>query len=561
MQPNKAPGKLLLASLLLAATPALAQPAGITAAPLAPPPVMADGLASPAESGLQNGLWSDVSFAAWQALLTALGDAENAHQTSPILRTLVASAIEARAALPGEGPAPASAADIALLRARALVPYVSAARFNVFVAAQNPANRGPALQALLRDMTFTADPARGCALLPTLNAPEDAAAPWTVFCQLMAGQANAVQVQIDALHESEPGSEAATDALRAIDTITTGNDKNGPDSLTLFAARLLGLSPTLKLDAPTIGPLAQRAKQDVLANRGGAGAPDAAEHLAGLGYAEPKLLTAAYDSVAFATVSEEAASPLHGAQRRAMLWQLLGKAADNNARARLVGDFINSGGAPALLGTRGAILSPLLAQMPATATFGWAAPNFFALAAAQDNNTAATAWYQNVQNLTATLPQATTWQTRLWPVAVAMGIDGADGLDAWVKDATALPDNARPPIAGILTLLEARGIVIDPATWQAIGEQSDTSLGGSGNAADPSQLALLHDAAVAASTEKGRQGEVILRAAIVAGNDPASAPVPTIAALIRALTQAGLNRAADRLTVEALLALLFPPGA
>ncbi len=551
---------LVFAALVLAA-PALAQQsAGIAAAPLTPLPTIADGLASPAESGLQNGLWDDVSFAAWQALLTGIAENDNTTQASPTVRGLVASAIEARAALPGEGPAPASGADIALLRARALLPYVSAARFNLFVASQSAGNRSPALLALQRNVTFTSDPARACNLPGT----DEPGAPWTLYCQLLAGQQDAAQVQIDALHESGATDEATTNALRAIDAaLADSNGRDAPEHLTLFAARTLGLAPHTKLDAPLAGSLALRAKAEVLAARND---PDAAEQLAMRGYLDPKKLAAVYEAAGAAITDQNA---VHGALRRAGFWHMIGSSGQDAAlspaaMAGTLNNLITSGGAAALLGARGAILTPLFAKIQPAPAFGWAAPSLFALAAGQDNGPVATAWYHIAQTLATTLPEAADWQTRMWPIAVAMGVDDAADLEDWVRDAVALPDNQRPPVSGILTLLEARGVLVPPPLWQIAGDKSDASLGGAamdghGTTTDPSQLNLLREAAQSADQHGDRQGEVILRGAILVGSDPSQAPVPTVAAFIRALTQAGLNQSADRLTVEALLALLYPP--
>lgn len=519
-------------AFLFAAAPAAGQtPLAVQAQALPAPVILSAGIATPAKLGLMEDLWRGLNGNVWKALLTAQPE----RQASPTLRQIAAQVIASRAPLPAAIP---GASDFTLLRARALSGYSNADMLGLFVAAQPDSTRTPALRDLLRDQTFATDGARGCAL-PNLDGN------WPLYCAILASRLDEVQLQADLLREKNANSEES----RILDAALTGNGKNLPEKLSLYDVRMLGTHPKAPLTGEAASPLAQRAKYSVLAARGGDDkAMHAAEWLATYGYADAQLLDRTYHSGNWAKPPAKGNS----ASYRAYTYLSLQEVTAN--RAQLLSDMITSGGAASVLGVRGALLMPTLQQIPPTTAAGAAAPNLFALAAAQGDSASAAAWYDTVVTLAENLDAAAEWQARLWPVAVAMGLDNADAgdLNGWFTDATALPAERALPLADILTLLEARGIVVPRVIWSQAMEASGSAAPGK---SDPAQLELLKSAAAG-----GRQGEVILRSLILADTDLSQAPVPTIAAIIRAYTALGLNEIADQLTVEALLALLFPPA-
>lgn len=262
----------------------------------------------------------------------------------------------------------------------------------------------------------------------------------------------------------------------------------------------------------------------------------AAEWLATYGYISADQLAAAY---LIHTTGESDHQLM-----RANLWREI--QSNTGRKNQLLKNFIDNAGVNGIVGTRGALLLGPLRDTSARSNDTAAA--LFALAAAQDQREFADDWYAALEQSRATVDEAESWQARLWPVAVAMGLSAVNPSDLpnWVQAAV----GEDLPVFAVLTLLEARGLIISPEAW-------DKASNGPGLAAstksDQAQLDLLKSAATS-----GRQGETILRAGILAGTDFAEAPAPTAAAIIRAFTTLGLNQLADDLTVEALLALLYP---
>lgn len=106
--------------------------------------------------------------------------------------------------------------------------------------------------------------------------------------------------------------------------------------------------------------------------------------------------------------------------------------------------------------------------------------------------------------------------------------------------------------ARVLTLLDAAGLPVSEALWQALNsrrapEDAVTETQPQAVAAD---LQALDDAATA-----GRIGETVARVLIVMGDDgPAETPIHVLARVVAALRGVGLSRDAGRLALAALLA-------
>ncbi|MGE3769773.1 MAG: hypothetical protein AB7G06_02350 [Bdellovibrionales bacterium] len=540
---------VLVALLAGTAVPAFAQTAEAVPAPkwrvantieiteLAPE---APGAWHPADRGLRQDMWRGTSFSAWQSLLLGMPSDIG----SPTLRDLVAGALFSQVQL----PAPATvvpSADVHALRAEAALGATDSADWMMFSDAIPASEQTEKMLERRLDWRFVEDGPTACADVNDITK----SLSWQLYCLLAAGKTTEARLKIDMLRESKgnPQEIAIAEALAGADTPPV------PGAHDIRTMRLLSLSPDINLEITGGGPLVNRTREFVFYERGGPRGIAAVEWLTGHGALNTDRLAAMYASTAF-TNAEKADATLVAALpdvlQRAYIWQQL-QETEVSQHAALVNAFVSSGGAATLIGQRGAVLNPQLDMIEPSTASAWAAPVMFALAAAQQDNAAQNAWYALATTTAQTMPEAGTWVARMLPLALTLGLPGVTPGELPLWSAVA-PTAARPgapmPVADILLTLQALDIPVPAEVLQQGGAARVTDMN-----IDSQQMEAL-DAAAA----DGRQGEVILRAAHLTGDNLAGLPAWAAAKVIRALNQVGLPDAARQLAVEYLLHLLYP---
>lgn len=552
---------LCLAAVLASAGAALAQDSGANyrlqartepKVDVAELPPAGTGLWAPTDRGLRADVWGKQTYETWSVLL---GDIPSSI-TSPTLRNLVMGALLSNATPPDGDVSPAARQDT---RSEALLPFVTGQEYKQFVASTPLAERTVLNATRERDLAFIEEGASACYGLPE-NAANITELVWQLYCIMAKGNdANrgaAAQLQLDLLRERGMQATAEINLVEAILANEAAPDNPMPlpvpGALSVQTIRLLSLAPEQGLNISTQAPLAQRAYYHTLLERGDTRSAEAAEWLAERGFADADILRTAYGAAAFTETEKANPNQLRGARQRAYLWQALSDANDDATQLRALNDYINVGGADALVGVRGAILAPYLIEIAGSSEHAWAGGNMFALAAAQDVSGAMNGWFGMVNSVAETLPDAKKWQVRIWPLAVALQLQNTEmsQIDSWIAEAQAQPSENRIPVADILTVLEAAGFAIPPQTWATV---TDTPTAVSSKQVNTRQLESLRAAAQA-----NQQGEVIVRGIGLVNGDIGDVPPPVAAAVIRALADVELASDAQRLTVEVLLHLLYP---
>lgn len=516
-------------------------------------PAPAIGLMAPAAHGLRENLWLTADGATLDNLLSE----QPASIFSPTLRDLVSHALLATALWPETDEAKAIQHDA---RTRALLPFITSAELARYLESVPKAERTVRQNEWQNDLALAETGTATCKNLPEQkNTLREIA--WHLYC-LLADNNNdnrfaAAQLQLDLLRER---GTPADDLINLVEALIVKQSVDAtaavplPTAVDVLNLRLLALDETQALNLNSSNPLVLRARFFALLERGGTSGAEAAEWLAGRGLITSATLGEAYNAVSFSAAEKaDSAAPnrLTGAALRAYLWQKL-QDGNSSTRPRWLSDFITAGGVNALTGARGALLEPYLYDITPDAENAWLAPNIFALAAAQNVGSKAYEWYSTVAEAAGTLPEAQSWLTRLWPVALAMQFEriNLEGLPAWVAIAQTQPNAERIPVADVLTVLEGAGFAIPASIWSQITEAPGAGASGQVN---QQQLKNLRAAAAA-----NQQGEVILRANVLLQGGLKDAPTPVIAAVIRALADVELPDAAAALTIEALLHLLYP---
>lgn len=518
-------------------------------------PPLEPGLATPQASGLREDLWDKMTYATWGVLLNGLPQ----EIPSPAIRTITANALLSNAETPHGDVSKAAEQDT---RSNALLSFVTADTYRAYVATIAEKDRTTLTLTRQRELNFIEQGAAACPTLPADNGSMNDML-WRLYCILAdTGNPNHLyqaQLQLDLL--AERGEQTRSEVtLASVLVANETSDQPTPLPLsnnpTVLHLRLASLAKNQPLNVNSDIPLIYRARAFIMLERGGSEGATAAEWLAGNGFITADVLRDAYNAVGFAATDR--ADPnyvnrLEGATQRAFIWQQLADSSDSDDQLRLLNDFINAGGVNAVLGVRGEILAPYLGRIQSSTTTAWAAPAMMALAAAQHVPAAQNDWYAAAATAAETMPDAAKWLTRLWPLAVALQLPQADITMAptWIANAQAnSPDYI--PVADTLSILGAAGFAVSQEAWASV---TDTLSAPKSGTFDAKQLERLLAAAKA-----NNQGEVVLRTAVMMGDSTTQPPVVAYAGAIRALADVDLPDAARRLTVEALLRILFTPA-
>lgn len=523
-----------------------------------PLPPTGPGLMTAVSVGLSDDLWQGQTYETWDVLLAKLP----LTITTPTLRTLAAQALLSNATTPTGDVSPAAETNT---RLGGLLPFVSLKDYQEFIATIPVSQRSTLITTYLQDLNFAENGPAACATLPNDSAIITDML-WQLYCTLAdknnPNRAAAAQLQLDLLRER---GEQTGDVVALVDTILANYDTPDAslDPATINASsvlkmRLLGTLENQPLPKAQL-TLPQRAALFIKLERGGDEGATAAEQLADSGLITAATLRDSYSAVAFTETERTDANILNqlpAPKRRALIWQQISDADDERDTLRLLNDFINAGGVPALLGARGEILLPVLQGLSASTETAWAAPAMFALAAAQDDVATAAAWRDAMLQVADTLPAAQAWLARLWPLALALQLDGvaADRLPIWVATTQAQVSAedvvTRVPVADTLTILEAAGFAVPQQLWAQV---TDTP-----TLMRPGQVDLQQVEALQTAANANQQGAVILRVIVTTGGNVQDMPPSINGQIIRALANVELPTAARQLTVEALLSVLFP---
>lgn len=518
-------------------------------------PAAAAGLQTTGAAGLRDNLWDKVTYEMWDVLLNNLPPSV----PSPVLNDLLSASMLSTTPIPAGDISPAAQHDT---RTNALMTFVTAGTFSRYLTTVPAGERTPLHALRQRELFFLEQGANACKGLPVESATVNDML-WRLYCTLAntndPNRLAEAQLQLDILRERGTQTSAEVMLADAILAHESAPDSSAMPPLgsnpTVLTLRLLGLNSDMAINLSSTDPLVMRMRQQIMLERGGAVGADAAEWLAARGFIDADTLRDAYEAVSFNDIDRTDAniiSRMKGAQQRAYLWQQLVDANGSDEQLRLLNDFVAAGGISALLGTRGEILAPYLAEIPASPENAWAAPSMFALAASQGVTTAQNRWYDTATSVAETLPDAQKWLTRQWPLALALQLTNASttNMPNWIAVAQTQAAIDRIPVADVLTILEAAGFAVPSELWATV---TDTPTAVAAGRVNMQQLDGLRAAAAA-----NDQGQVILRAVALLNGDVRDVPPPVTAAVIRALADVELPDAARRLTIEALLNLLYP---
>lgn len=380
----------------------------------------------------------------------------------------------------------------------------------------------------------------------------------TAYCLALAGE-NAKAALVSELL-AERGSEVSPAFFAMMDTVTgarTGAVRSMPDPLALHLSMMRAANLRLPEDVTKSARAAVLRTVALSPNADFAVRLDAAEGAFAAGVLSAEQLLEIYANVPFEP--GELAHPLSaadaawGPRGRALLMRAASLHDVPTARAEVLQRAWQLGREKGGHSIAMAAAVPLLMQVKPAGELMWfardAARALFAAGRVED----ALAWYALARQEEGSNSAAAETAIALWPLAALAGGEGATAEpDAsfarwWAarpKDADAAQQGLRAQ--RLLALLDASGIVIDPASWASVVSAAPrVTAAGPG----PAILHLLGRAAAAS-----RRGEGVALALIAMGEDGPAASALAVESALRALRAAGLQKEARAIALEAAVA-------
>jgi hypothetical protein len=515
------------------------------------------GLLDDGDGGLGAGMWQDSDRDLVAGLLATLPVASTSPAQQDLTRRLLLSTATPPA---GEGGDLIGARLQRLLAAGQVDDVLALAERAALNAssASEPATRAVAEANLLSGRT---DPACAIADARLATAEDGYWQQLATFCLALADKRSQVDFNIDLLREIGTKDDAYFALLPAV-MGGKARLKSLPAPTPLHMAMLdeAGVKPpadmldgagppiwrALALDTDTPMPLRLAA----------------AERAAAAGALPVETLAEAYRAVPFAADklagAEQAARDEPGPETNALLLQAASAEADPAAQARLVQLAL---AAAQRQGDRYPLLAriyrPMLAALTPSAAMTWFAQDAGRALLAAGDLDGALGWFRSA-HIGASNREAVALAAvvELWPLltvaddAERVGY-GEETLDTWWQVRQEEADPARFGRAqALLAGLQVTGRPVrETALWQSVAPVATETA----PVPSPQIAVALADAAAA-----GRGGETVLLALHALGdNGPGNRHISTVATVAAALAQAGLEKEARRIMVEAMLARGF----
>lgn len=220
--------------------------------------------------------------------------------------------------------------------------------------------------------------------------------------------------------------------------------------------------------------------------------------------------------------------------------------------------------------------APLLEAIPVTPDFGWLSGTATEVTLTAGDDARALDWYRLVLRQAPIVPDLARAAAALWPPMRAIGRAAPGGfnltastevtspisgrplvatpprgpvpwnaarLERWIDLAGADPEVGNP--AAVLAVLAALGDNVDDDQWRLV------PLGKAGPATMPGAAVM---AGLSGAAETGRKAETVLYALYALGQAGAQPHASVIDAVVRALTQVGVNDSAQAIARDAIVA-------
>lgn len=496
------------------------------------------GTLDEAQGGLGMGMWHGTPAALVRKMLPALPAAPGSRAAHSLSRRLLLSAAAAPNGNRGQTP------SLLELRAERLFAMGEIDGLAALLKAAPASLASPGLSRLKVDTFLLAGDAKAAcaeAAIMSQTAPLDPRL--SVFCQLAAGKTLEAGMALDLMRERKDADHAFIAAAEVMGgTPPAKVDKlphPTPLHLAAFKAAKLPLPADAALNAP---PSMLRAIAD---NPGMAvdHRITAAERAEALGILDTESLRKLMEGVAL-TPAEQQAAATQGdkAPKGRVLWlRAAGAEQIPAARAELITRILLAAAERHAFTATARLYAPLIAELKPAPDLAAAAPMLARALYAVGRPEAAGHWLA----LAKTDPAAAKLAAGLWPLAriARVGLDPspADSFGVWLDGAQM---NERRTVV-TLSMLQAVGESIPASAWVAHAAGSV-----SGPSPKPALKALLRAAA-----EGARRGEMVLLSVAALGEGGLESADPdTLNRVVVFLRQAGFEREARELAIEAVLA-------
>lgn len=368
----------------------------------------------------------------------------------------------------------------------------------------------------------------------------------TAFCSAAKGDAAAAGLVADLLRDQGVEAPLPLAALEAIAENKTAKLPTGAEMglIELKYLALLGDRAGTRLAQPLPPGLAAALAAETRV--GPELRLDAAERAAAGNALSPDRLLRLYGEVKLPreALANPLASALEGPMQRALLSQAAAASEDRARKARLVRALAASLDADDLGAVSGAVLAPLLRELAPGPDLAWLTDTAVEALIAAGEIDAAAAWDEAGR---AAGPDPTRWRM---PIDLGARQSPQDRAAALSEAEQMAADNLLEPetLQRLVTVLDALEYNIPIPLWQAAAALPQSN---AGHLPETGLLSRLQAAA-----EQRQAGRVILLVASALGGDrPSESHLLALGDSIRALKAVGLEPAARRLAVEAVLPL------
>ncbi|ARJ66928.1 antifreeze protein [Magnetospirillum sp. ME-1] len=496
------------------------------------------GALDESHGGLGMGMWHGTSAALVRKILPALPAAPGSRAAHSLSRRLLLSAAAAPEGNRGQTP------SLLELRAERLFAMGEIEGLASLLKAAPASLASPGLSRLKVDTFLLAGDAKSaCAEAAVLaqGAPLDARL--SVFCQLSAGKTLEAGMALDLMRERKDADHAFIAAAEVMGGTPPAKVDKLPNPTPLHLAAFKAAK--LPLPADTVANAPPSMLRAIADNPGMAADHriTAAERAEALGILDTESLRKLMAEVTLTPAEQQAAATQGDKSPRGRVLWLRATGAEQVAtvRAELITRILMAAAERHAFAATARLYAPLIAELKPAPDLAGAAPMLARALYAVGRSEAAGNWLA----LAKTDPAAAKLAAGLWPLAriARVGLDSspAESFAAWLEGSQ--PNERRTVVT--LSMLQAVGEPIPASAWITHATGTITGTG-----PKPALKALLRAAA-----EGARRGETALLSVAALGEGGLESADPdTLNRVVVFLRQAGFEREARELALEAVLA-------
>lgn len=496
------------------------------------------GALDEAQGGLGMGMWHGTPAATVRKMLPALPAAAGSRAVHSLTRRLLLSAAKAPEGNRGQTP------SLLELRAERLFAMGEIDGLATLLKAAPASLASPGLSRLKVDTWLLADDAKAACAEAAIMAQTAAPDPrLSVFCQISAGKALEAGMAIDMMRERKDADHAFIAAAEAMAGIPPGKVDKLPNPTPLHLAAFKAAKLPLPADTVANAPPAMLR---AIADNAGMAADlriTAAERAEALGILDADSVRKLMAAVTF-TPAEQQAAGTQGDKTpkgRALWLRAVGAEAVPSVRTELIARILLAAAERHAFSATARLYAPLIAELKPAPDLVTASPMLARALYAAGRPEAAGHWL----TLAKTDPAAAKLAAGLWPLArlgrVGLDTSPADSFAGWLESSRL---NERRTVV-TLAMLQAVGEVVPASAWLTHATGTATTPG-----PKPAVKALLR-----AAGEGTRRAETVLLSAVALGEAGLdSVDADTLNRVVVFLRQAGFERDARDLTIEAVLA-------